>query len=93
MLREAGITVNETPKIHKENSTVDDHAITFPNLGLRIPMGLWGVFSYFPISMPLIEEVNTPKNVYALTPNRWNPHAKQYANCEQNLIDWEGKVM
>jgi hypothetical protein len=93
MLREAGITVNETPKIHKKNPTADDHAITFSNSGLRIPLGLWGVFSYFPTSMTSTEEVNTSKNVYTLTPNRWNPHTKQYANCEQNLIDWEGKVM
>eukprot|EP00957_Ditylum_brightwellii_P165908 12632216-Ditylum_brightwellii.AAC.1 len=56
-------------------------------------MGLWGVFSYFPTSMPSTEEVNTSKSVYILTPNRWNLHAKQYANCEQNLIDWEGKVL
>eukprot|EP00957_Ditylum_brightwellii_P110461 8424306-Ditylum_brightwellii.AAC.1 len=56
MLREAGITLNERPKIHKENHTVDDHVITFPNLGLRIPMGLWGAFSYFLTSMPSIEE-------------------------------------
>eukprot|EP00957_Ditylum_brightwellii_P016835 1268714-Ditylum_brightwellii.AAC.1 len=42
MLREAGITVIQTPKINKENPTADDHAITFPNLGLRIPLGLWG---------------------------------------------------
>ena len=93
MLREAGIEVNETPKIHKENPTVDDHAITFPNLGLRIPMGLWRVISYFPTSMPSIEEVNTSKNVHTLTPNKWNPHTKQYASCEQSLINWEGKVM
>eukprot|EP00957_Ditylum_brightwellii_P030318 2296130-Ditylum_brightwellii.AAC.1 len=43
--------------------------------------------------MPSIEEVNTPKNVYTSTPNRWNPHAKEYANYEQNLINWEGKVL
>eukprot|EP00957_Ditylum_brightwellii_P077907 5921520-Ditylum_brightwellii.AAC.1 len=42
ILREAGTTVNKTPKIHKKNPTVDDHVITFPILGLRIPMGLWG---------------------------------------------------
>eukprot|EP00957_Ditylum_brightwellii_P198941 15163762-Ditylum_brightwellii.AAC.1 len=93
MLREAGIMVNEIPKIHKENTTGHDHAITFPNSGLRIPLEIWGVFSYFPTSEPLIEEVNTSKNVYTLTPNRWNPHTKHYANCEQNLINWEGKVM
>eukprot|EP00957_Ditylum_brightwellii_P043753 3317716-Ditylum_brightwellii.AAC.1 len=64
--------MNETPKIHKENTTVDDHVITFPNLGLRKSLGLWGVFSYFPRPKPLIEEVNISKNVYTLTPNRWN---------------------
>eukprot|EP00957_Ditylum_brightwellii_P040188 3040753-Ditylum_brightwellii.AAC.1 len=56
MLREAGIAVNETPKIHKKNPTVDDHTITFSNSGLRITMRLWGVFSYFPTSKPSIEE-------------------------------------
>eukprot|EP00957_Ditylum_brightwellii_P018022 1358239-Ditylum_brightwellii.AAC.1 len=85
--------VNETPKIHKENPTENVHAITFPGAGLRIPLGLWEVFSYFPTSKPSIEEVNTPKNVYRLTPNRWNPHAKQYANCKQNVINWEGNVL
>eukprot|EP00957_Ditylum_brightwellii_P126737 9659939-Ditylum_brightwellii.AAC.1 len=56
MLRKAGITVNEKPKIHKENPTVDDHGITFPISGLRKLMGLWGVFSYFPTSKPSIKE-------------------------------------
>eukprot|EP00957_Ditylum_brightwellii_P083055 6313382-Ditylum_brightwellii.AAC.1 len=93
VLREAGIRVNGRPKIHKVNSTGDDHAITFPGEGLRIPLGLWGIFSHFPISKPSIEEVNTYESVYTLTPHRWNPYVKQYANCEQNLIDWEGNVL
>eukprot|EP00957_Ditylum_brightwellii_P171068 13023197-Ditylum_brightwellii.AAC.1 len=42
VLREAGIMMNETSKIYKENPTVDDHAITFPTSRLRIPLGLWG---------------------------------------------------
>eukprot|EP00957_Ditylum_brightwellii_P087708 6679127-Ditylum_brightwellii.AAC.1 len=74
VLREAGIRVNNTPKIQKVNPTVDDHAITSPEKGLRIPLGLWGVFSYFPISKPSIEEANKSESVYTLTPNRWNPH-------------------
>eukprot|EP00957_Ditylum_brightwellii_P159413 12134783-Ditylum_brightwellii.AAC.1 len=81
------------PNIHKETLTVDDQAITFPGEGLRIPLGLWEIFSYFPTSKSSIKEVNTSKNVYTLTPNRWNPNIKQYANYEQNLIDWEGKVI
>eukprot|EP00957_Ditylum_brightwellii_P041343 3130013-Ditylum_brightwellii.AAC.1 len=93
VLIEVGIKVNDTPKIHKENPTVDDHAITFPGEGLRITLGLLGVFSYFPTFKPSIEEVNTSKSVYILAPNRWNPHAKQYANCEKNLINWGGNVL
>eukprot|EP00957_Ditylum_brightwellii_P111882 8532935-Ditylum_brightwellii.AAC.1 len=38
VLREAGIRVNDTPKIYKKSPTVDDHAITFPGEGLRIPL-------------------------------------------------------
>eukprot|EP00957_Ditylum_brightwellii_P002095 161173-Ditylum_brightwellii.AAC.1 len=93
VLREAGLRVNDTSKIHKVNPTVNDHAITFPVEGLRIPLDLWAVFSYFPTSKPSIEEVNASEIVYTLTPNRWNPHEKQYANCEQNLIDWGGNVL
>eukprot|EP00957_Ditylum_brightwellii_P072525 5511789-Ditylum_brightwellii.AAC.1 len=42
VLRESGIRVNDTPKIHKVNPTVDDHAIIFSGEGLRIPSDLWG---------------------------------------------------
>eukprot|EP00957_Ditylum_brightwellii_P123843 9440915-Ditylum_brightwellii.AAC.1 len=76
VLREAGIRVNGTPKIHGVNPTVNDHAITSPGEGLRIPLGLWEVFSYFLTSKPSIEEVNKSKSVYTLTPNIWNPHVK-----------------
>ena len=44
MLREMGVTVNDVPKIHKEDPTVDDHAITFMEMGFRIPLSLWGIF-------------------------------------------------
>jgi len=74
MLREAGIMVNDTPKIHVINPTVRDHAITFTdgrpdaidgsNVPFRIPLGLWGVFSYFPTSAPSIEEFEASENVY-----------------------------
>ena len=47
MIREMGVTVNDVPKIHKEDPTVDGHAITFVETGFRIPLSLWGIFSYF----------------------------------------------
>ena len=52
MLREAGITVRDTPKIQVTDPTEEDHAITFPETGFRIPLSLWGIFSYFPTTKP-----------------------------------------
>ena len=38
ILREAGLIVNDTPKIHKEDPTIDDHAIIIPQENdLHIP--------------------------------------------------------
>ena len=37
VLREAGITVNDKAKIHMMNPMAEDHAITFPKTGFRIP--------------------------------------------------------
>ena len=68
MLREMGVTVNDVPKIHKEDPTVDDHAITFVETGFRIPLSLWGIFSYFPTSKPTHDDLLNPNEVYILSP-------------------------
>ena len=47
LLREAGLIVNETPKIQVPEPDETNHSIFFPTCGLRIPLSLWGVFSYF----------------------------------------------
>ena len=60
MLREMGVTVNDVPKIHKEDPTVDDHAITFVEMGFRIPLSLWGIFSYFSTSKPTHDDLLNP---------------------------------
>ena len=45
MLREMWVTVNDIPKIHKDDPAVDDHAITFMETRFRIPLSLW-VYSH-----------------------------------------------
>ena len=47
LMRAAGVTLNETPKIRIKDPTIDDHCITFEDSDLRIPLQLTGVFSYF----------------------------------------------
>ena len=92
MLREMGVAVNDVPKIHKEDPTVDDHAITFLETGFQIPLSLWGIFSYFPTSKPTHDSLLNPNEVYILSPATWNPHSDAYLTNEESMLDWEGKM-
>lgn len=92
MLREAGLEVREVPKIQVANPTEADHAITFPETGFRIPLFLWGIFSYFPTTKPTHKSLEEPSNVYMLTPTTWNPHSDAYASNEESMLDWEGNM-
>jgi hypothetical protein len=93
MIREAGIILNDTPKMQVEHPTVDDHSIYFPETKFRIPMSLWGVFSYFPTSKPTTQDMEESDQVYMLTPSRWDPHQSAYAENEESILDWEGNVI
>ena len=92
MLREMGETVNDVPKIHKEDPTVDDRAITFVETGFRIPLSLWGIFSYFPTSKPTHDDLLNPNEVYILPPATWNPQSDAYSANEESMLDWEGNM-
>ena len=95
MLREAGFAVSEVPKIQVDDPTVDDHAIRHPETGLRIPLSLWGIFSYFPTRKPKVSELQKSEEVegiYILTPEVWNPHSDAYAFNEESMLDWEGEM-
>ena len=92
-MREAGITVNDAPKIHADDPTTDDHAIMFKENNFRIPLGLWGVFSHFPTSKPSNDEHDSIDDVCMLTPTFWNPHSNACARNEENMVDWEGDVV
>ena len=92
MLREMGVAMNDVPKIHKEDPTVDDHAITFMEMGFRIPLSLWGIFSYFPTSKPTHDDLLNPTEVDILSPATWNPHSDAYSTNEESMLDWEGNM-
>ena len=92
VLREAGIQVRDTPKIQVDDPSEEDHAITFTETGFRIPLSLWGTFSFFPTSKPTKAELDDPTDVYLLTPSRWNPHTDAYAKNEESMLDWEGNM-
>ena len=89
MLREMGVTMNDVPKIHKEDPTVDKHVITFVETGFWIPLLLWGIFSYFPTSKPTHDDLLNPNEVYILSPATWNPHSNAYSTNEESMLDWD----
>ena len=91
-MREAGVKVCDTPKIQVENPTENNHAIVFPETGLRVPLLLWGVFSYFATKEPTTKEMNYSPDVYLLMPEHWNPHSDVYAHNEESMLDWEGNM-
>jgi hypothetical protein len=93
VMREAGVKVNDVLKIHTDDPTVIDHSICFPQTGFRIPMLLWGMFSYFPTSKPTTEMMKATEDIYLLMPSRWNPHCDVFAANEENMLDWEGNMI
>ena len=93
VLRQAGIVVKETPKIHVDEPTAEDHSMTFPETGFRIPLSLWGVFSYFSTSKPTTTMMRESEEVYLLTPPDFNPHDDAYAANEDSMVDWEGNMI
>ena len=44
ILREAGLVLNDTPKIHCDDPSVEDHSLFDEETGLRIPFTLNGTF-------------------------------------------------
>ena len=93
IMREKGVQVKDTPKIHISEPDEDEHAIVFPETKLRIPLQLWGVFSYFPSRMPTVEELQGAEDIYMLTPSQFHPHDEAYAANELNMLDWQGKMI
>ena len=93
ILRQAGVMVNDTPKIQVNEPTIDDHSILFTETGFRIPLLLWGIFSYFPTSKPTELMMKECEDVYLLTPTRFNPHDDAFAANEDSMRDWEGNMV
>ena len=91
ILREHGITVNDTPKIHSRDPCKEDHAIIFDEQ-LLIPLSLSGSFSYFEARKPTVEEMKSTQSVYVMTPAMFDAHDSSYAQREDYNINWEGEM-
>jgi len=85
-------SLRDTPKIQCPNPAEEDHALTFDST-FRIPLQLYGIFSYFPTNKPSLEQLQLAEEVYMLTPERFNPHDVSYALNEDAILDWNGNIV
>ena len=94
MMREAGVTVRDTPRTHVDAPTNEDHTLHFPEEKVRIPLCLSGIFSCFETSMPTEQECEECEDVLLLTPTfQWDPHNPAHAQNEKNIVNWRGEVL
>ena len=75
LMREAGLIVSDTAKIHCSNPTPLDHAISFPDSDFVIPLHLHGIFSFFRTRKPTEDELESLDKKF-ITPRAswWNPY-------------------
>ena len=97
LLREAGFTVNDVPRIHCRPLTRDSHCIVSRDRVLRVPLRLHGVFSYFPTFRPTDGEYHgaPPSDHHFMTPSTypWNPNSDEWGRNEDRFIDEEGNLI
>ena len=94
IMREAGLEVNEIPKIHDRDPTVETHSIYIDEISLRIPLQLWGIFSYFTSRKPQLSEIETSE-IAIISPDapEWNPHSDVWSRNEEGFLDWKGEII
>ena len=97
IMREAGLVVNDTPKIHLEEPCGDDHTIQDSESGLKIQLKLDGIFSVFDTRALSTKEVNGVEHYprIFLTPDSptWDPYDSSYADHEASFLDSRGNMV
>ena len=93
IMRAGNVIVNDTPKIHCESPTVNDHSIRFSTSDLRIPLQLLGTFSYFHSRKPEPNELMDCDKLF-ITPDSadWNPHCESFERNERSMLNYEGEM-
>ena len=94
LVREAGVTLSEIPKIHQNEPSIEDHCLYFDEEKLRIHLQLTGIVSYFPTRKPTIDEISNLPRI-DLTPDApsWDPYDISFARREECMLDFEGNII
>ena len=97
LIREAGLFLDETPKIHAIVPNVMNHSIIDHESGMHIHLDLDGIFSYFPTRQLTQDEMEYWERypIVYLTPDshQWDPNIDGYAEQEAAMIDADGCII
>ncbi|KAL7439594.1 hypothetical protein ACHAXM_007602 [Skeletonema potamos] len=97
ILREAGLLVNDTPKIQSMKPDEDTHVIYDSESEMRIHLGLNGIFSYFKCRSIAEDEMRNWQQykVVESTPmgQKWDPYNPVYREEEEAMVDGRGEVL
>ena len=97
IMREAGVEVNEVPKIHCANVTNRSHSIWLEEPQIKINLELKGIFSRFKTRKPTYEDIQKADttNIVHCTPNldSWNPYSTHWSENETNMVDYKGDLI
>ena len=96
ILREAGLVLNDTPKIHCDDPSVEDNSLFDEEIGLRKPFTLNETFSMFAshyLTEDEIENAGDYTTIF-LTPNSdmWDPYNESYKLNEELFLDRRGNM-
>ena len=97
ILREAGLVLHDTPKIHCNLPSAEDHSLLDGETGPRIPFTLDGTFLVFKSRSLTNEEINNVEDFETvfLTPesNKWDPYDKSYKHNEDSFMYHRGSMI
>jgi hypothetical protein len=97
ILREAGLVVNDVPRIHCGDGVTRESHCIIADSGLRIPLFLRGVFSYFRTrALTTDEQLECDAMEYVmLTPDsdHWDPYCDSYSQNEESFLDFRGDLV
>ena len=97
ILREAGLVLHDTPKIHCNVPSAEDHSLFDKETGLRIPFTLYGTFSVFKLRSLTNEENNNVEDFetvfLTLDSNKWDPYDKFYKHNEDSFLDHKVRMI
>ena len=95
IMREAGLVVNDTFKIHSPSVEENTHNIHDPKTGLVINLQLEGIFSIFDTRIPNDLDFESNTDPVILTPEgiTSNPYCTSYAINESTFTDDKGNLV